>query len=117
MTLPIIRVCVLPSSSALTKSPMAGMNVRSEPAKTPGRESGRITRRNDSDRKNEPITRPANAPAITNGRTSYSNAAASTPASPPPTTTPAIEPPGRHGPANRSLAASTRRMSIFSRDT
>jgi hypothetical protein len=36
----------LPSSVALMKSPTAGMKVRSEPANTPGRDSGRVTLRN-----------------------------------------------------------------------
>ena len=35
-----------PSSSALMKSPAAGMNVSSVPATTPGSESGSVTRRN-----------------------------------------------------------------------
>src|SRR6476646_9974918 len=37
---------VVTRSSALTQSPSAGMNVRIVPAKTPGRESGNVTRRN-----------------------------------------------------------------------
>ena len=45
MTLPTIVVLGLPSSSALMKSPIAGMKVRSEPAKMPGIASGRVTRR------------------------------------------------------------------------
>ena len=35
----------------------------------------------------------------------------------PPITAPTIVPPGRHGPAYRSLAASTSRLSIFSSET
>ena len=46
MTLPIIRCPGPPSSSALMKSPTAGMNVNSVPAKTPGSEMGSVTRRN-----------------------------------------------------------------------
>ena len=36
----------VPSRAALMKSPVAGMNVSSEPAKIPGRASGSVTRRN-----------------------------------------------------------------------
>jgi hypothetical protein len=36
----------VPSSSALTKSPTAGMNVRSDPAKMPGSASGSVILRN-----------------------------------------------------------------------
>ncbi len=46
MTLPIIAWFGVPRSSALMKSPAAGMNVRSVPAITPGAESGSVTRRN-----------------------------------------------------------------------
>ena len=45
MTFPIICWRGVPSSSALMKSPAAGMNVRSVPAKTPGSESGSVTRK------------------------------------------------------------------------
>jgi hypothetical protein len=41
-----MRSFVLPSSSALMKSPAAGMNVRSVPATTPGIDSGRVTLKN-----------------------------------------------------------------------
>ena len=47
MTLPIMYCWGVPSSWALMKSPAAGMKVSSVPAKTPGSESGRVTRRND----------------------------------------------------------------------
>ena len=46
MTLPIMYCPGVPSSCALTKSPAAGMNVSIVPAKTPGSESGSVTRRN-----------------------------------------------------------------------
>ena len=46
MTLPIIAWFGVPSSSALMKSPAAGMKVRSVPAITPGIDSGSVTRRN-----------------------------------------------------------------------
>ena len=46
ITFPIIDWRGVPSSSALMKSPAAGMNVSSVPAKTPGSESGSVTRRN-----------------------------------------------------------------------
>jgi hypothetical protein len=45
--LPIICWFGPPSSSALMKSPLAGMKVSSVPATTPGIESGSVTRRND----------------------------------------------------------------------
>ena len=48
MTWPIMIVCVLPRSRELMRSPAAGMNVSSVPATTPGRDSGHVTRRNDS---------------------------------------------------------------------
>jgi hypothetical protein len=41
-----MNVRVVPRSCALMKSPEAGMNVSRVPAKTPGRESGSVTRRN-----------------------------------------------------------------------
>jgi hypothetical protein len=44
MTLPIMWLFVEPSSWALMKSPAAGMNVRSVPATTPGRDNGSVTR-------------------------------------------------------------------------
>ena len=50
MTLPIMYCCGVPSSCALMKSPAAGMNVSSTPAKTPGSESGSVTRENDTAR-------------------------------------------------------------------
>ena len=46
MTLPIMNCCGVPSSAALMKSPQAGMNVSSEPAKMPGSASGSVTLRN-----------------------------------------------------------------------
>ena len=45
MSLPIMRVRVLPSSSALMKSPQAGMKVSSVPATRPGIASGNVTSR------------------------------------------------------------------------
>ena len=62
MTLPIICDWGLPSSSALTKSPTAGMNVSSEPAKTPGSESGKVTRMKASLMRNVPTQRRRSAP-------------------------------------------------------
>ena len=50
MTLPIMYCRGVPSSCALMKSPIAGMNVSSAPAKTPGSESGSVTRRNETTR-------------------------------------------------------------------
>ena len=46
MTFPIICWFGVPSSSALMKSPAAGMNESSVPATMPGAESGSVTRRN-----------------------------------------------------------------------
>ena len=46
MMLPIMTCLSLPSSSALTKSPVAGMNVSRVPAKMPGSDSRRVTLRN-----------------------------------------------------------------------
>src|SRR5918996_1455378 len=46
MTLPIIVCFGVPRSSALMKSPAAGMNVRSGPATIPGADSGSVTRGN-----------------------------------------------------------------------
>ena len=48
MTFPIICTSGLPAPmiSALMKSPMAGMNVSSEPATTPGSERVNVTRQN-----------------------------------------------------------------------
>ena len=46
MTLPIMYCFGVPSSAALMKSPHAGMNVSSEPAKMPGSASGSVTLRN-----------------------------------------------------------------------
>jgi hypothetical protein len=46
MTLPIMYWRGVPSSSALMKSPVAGMKVNSEPANRPGRASGSVTFRN-----------------------------------------------------------------------
>jgi hypothetical protein len=51
MTLPIMYWRGVPSSSALMKSPAAGMNVSSVPATTPGIDSGSVTRRNTSRRR------------------------------------------------------------------
>ena len=45
MTLPIMVVSRLPRISALTKSPTAGMKTSSDPANTPGIDSGSVTRR------------------------------------------------------------------------
>jgi hypothetical protein len=46
MTLPIMNWRGVPSSRALMKSPVAGMNVSREPAKIPGSASGSVTLRN-----------------------------------------------------------------------
>ena len=46
MMLPIMTCLSLPSSSALTKSPVAGMKVSSVPANTPGSDSRRVILRN-----------------------------------------------------------------------
>jgi hypothetical protein len=46
IALPTMRVLGLPSSSALMKSPAAGMKVSSVPATTPGIDSGHVTLKN-----------------------------------------------------------------------
>ena len=63
------------------------------------------------------MTAPATAPIAPMISGFHSKITPRTAASPPPTTAPTIPPPGRHGPAYRSLAASTSRMSTFSRAT
>ena len=75
------------------------MSVSRDPANTPGSESGNVTRVNDSEMKNQPMTAPPIAQAAAQTGTGYSKMKPRTPPRKPPMTSPAMAPPGRHGPA------------------